>query len=86
MIAAVIWVGAVCVTAMLAAQYNRNMGAWIGGSIFFGIFALIAILIAGPKEAESEKPLRMCRHCGYQMREPKLRGGINYCPKCLKQL
>jgi len=43
----IIWLGLAVVTALAANSRGRNWFAWLLLGVFFGIFALLAVLVMG---------------------------------------
>lgn len=48
-----IWIGFAVVTALAASSRRRSGGAWFAIGLAFGVFALIAVLVMGPPDANA---------------------------------
>jgi hypothetical protein len=54
---AVIWIGSAFLCAFVGGEKNRSRGSWFLAGLFFGIFAVIAV-VAVPKLSDAEREAR----------------------------
>lgn len=46
-----LWIGSGVACGLLAKNKGRSVGGWVVAGLFFGLFALIALLVMKPKQS-----------------------------------